>query len=238
MNEPSNATPSKEHAHVPDGQAGHQPAATGLYLLFAHEPYYPLPAREINTSVVAAACLLHPQVRQPDGMRIHQRLACGRRQGEIVPLATLTHELDGGAHWPAVGDWEAVTAGLVRLIRGKRCDALSLGLPPSSAPCCAAAPTPRSASSTRPPRNAPPTARRTERSSWPRYASTSPGPRQAGPCVPATACSTRQGTHRETVLCTAAHGQVPVCGAGPRPPRSRRPGRPGGHQAETGAWSR
>ncbi|MEU6495725.1 hypothetical protein [Streptomyces sp. NPDC046984] len=101
-----------------------------VYLLFAHEPYYPGPgAREINTTVVAANSLLHPQVHQPDGARIHDRLTQGRKQGEIVPLATLTHELNGGADWPAVGDWEAVTADLLQLVRSEHCDALSLGLP-------------------------------------------------------------------------------------------------------------
>ncbi|MFF4795470.1 hypothetical protein ACFY2M_38435 [Streptomyces sp. NPDC001276] len=142
-----------------------------LYLLFAHEPYYPLPAREINTSVVAAACLLHPHVKQPDGIRIHQYLGQGRRPGEIVPLATLTQELGGGAHWPKVGDWEAVVADLVRLIRNEGCDALSLA-PPSSAPCCAAAPTARSASSTRPPRM---------HLLWPPGPKSSPGPGTPAP---------------------------------------------------------
>ncbi|MGW0095558.1 hypothetical protein ACWDWS_42350 [Streptomyces sp. NPDC003328] len=101
-----------------------------VYLLFAHEPYYRGPgAREINTTVVAANSLLHPQVQQPDGIRIHDRLTQGRKQREIVPLATLTHELNGGADWPAVGDWEAVTADLLQLVRSGHCDALSLGLP-------------------------------------------------------------------------------------------------------------
>jgi hypothetical protein len=101
-----------------------------VYLLFAHEPYYPGPGtQEINTTVVAADSLLHPQVLQPDGARIHDRLAQGRKQGEIVPLATLTHELGGGADWPAVGDWERVTTDLLHLIRSGDCDALSLGLP-------------------------------------------------------------------------------------------------------------
>ncbi|WP_438306596.1 hypothetical protein ACSHXN_43995 (plasmid) [Streptomyces sp. HUAS TT11] len=101
-----------------------------VYLLFAHEPYYPGPgAREINTTVVAANSLLQPRVHQPDGIRIHDRLTQARKQGEIVPLATLTHELNGGADWPAVGDWEAVTADLLQLVRSGKCDALSLGLP-------------------------------------------------------------------------------------------------------------
>ncbi|MFD4604369.1 hypothetical protein ACFWPQ_40930 [Streptomyces sp. NPDC058464] len=100
-----------------------------VYLLFAHEPYHPVGSQEINTTVVAAASLLHPSVRQPDGVRIHDRLVRGRRSGEIVPLSTLTHELDGGARWPEVGDWEAVTRDLLQLIRDNDCDALSLGLP-------------------------------------------------------------------------------------------------------------
>ncbi len=80
-----------------------------VYLLFAHEPYYPGPGtQEINTTVVAAGSLRHPQVRQPDGVRIHDLLIQGRQPGEIIPLATLTHELNGGADWPKIGDWEGV----------------------------------------------------------------------------------------------------------------------------------
>ncbi|WP_254401310.1 hypothetical protein [Streptomyces sp. AC555_RSS877] len=119
--------PTKEETNMPqDGQP-----ADEVYLLFAHEAYYPAAAqkREINTSLVAAASLLHPRVRQPDGTRIYERLTRGRRPGEIVPLATLTHELDGGRLWPEVGDWEAVTADLLQLIQEEECDALSLGLP-------------------------------------------------------------------------------------------------------------
>ncbi|MFE1442734.1 hypothetical protein [Streptomyces sp. NPDC058739] len=101
-----------------------------VYLLFAHEPYYSGPGSwEINTTVVAAASLLHPRVRQPDSARIHNRLVRGRRVGEIVPLSTLTHELEGGARWREVGDWEAVTAGLLRLVQDRACDAVSLRLP-------------------------------------------------------------------------------------------------------------
>ncbi|MET9735854.1 hypothetical protein ABZZ79_36090 [Streptomyces sp. NPDC006458] len=109
---------------------GRQEPAHAVYLLFAHEPYYPAPgAREVNTTVVAAASLLHPRIRQPDGARIHDRLVRGRRLGEIVPLSTLTHELDGGARWPEAGDWETVTADLLRLVRQRGCDAVSLCLP-------------------------------------------------------------------------------------------------------------
>jgi hypothetical protein len=110
-------------------QPDHRPRTADVYLLFAHEPYYPGGAQEINTTLVAAASLLHPWVRQPDGAQIHDRLTQGRRPGEIIPLATLTHELDGGADWPKVGDWEGVTENLLQLVRASDCDALSLGLP-------------------------------------------------------------------------------------------------------------
>ncbi|MGW2975775.1 hypothetical protein ACWDBO_56315, partial [Streptomyces mirabilis] len=110
-------------------QEGSEQSTGEVYLLFAHEAYYPAAAQEINTSLVAAASLLHPRVRQPDGARIYDLLTRGRRPGEIVPLATLTHELDGGTRWPEVGDWEAVTADLLQLIQDGECDALSLGLP-------------------------------------------------------------------------------------------------------------
>ncbi|MFD5445732.1 hypothetical protein [Streptomyces tendae] len=109
---------------------GFEQSTGGVYLLFAHEAYYPAPGKEINTSLVAAGALLHPRVRKPDGTRIHERLTRGRRPGEIVPLATLTHELDGGTLWPQVGDWQGVTADLLQLIHGHGCDGLGLGLPP------------------------------------------------------------------------------------------------------------
>lgn len=60
---------------------------------------------------------------------MHDLLTQGRQPGEIIPLATLTHELGGGADWPAVGDWERVTTDLVQLVHSGDCDALSLGLP-------------------------------------------------------------------------------------------------------------
>ncbi|MFJ4790795.1 hypothetical protein [Streptomyces sp. NPDC088794] len=119
--------PPKEVFPMP--QPGQADSTLDVYLLFAHEPYYPAAAQEINTTVVVAASLLHPRVRQPDGARIHDRLVRGRRVGEIVPLATLTHELDGGTRWPEVGDWERVTEDLLQLVRGHDCDALNLGLP-------------------------------------------------------------------------------------------------------------
>ncbi|MBK6019400.1 hypothetical protein JHN45_51225 [Streptomyces sp. MBT53] len=115
---------------MPHVQPGDEIRTTDVYLLFAQEPYYlGEGTQEINTTLVAAASLLHPRVRQPDGVQIHYRLTQGRRPGEIIPLATLTHELGGGADWPTVGDWEHVTADLVQLVRTGGCDALSFGLP-------------------------------------------------------------------------------------------------------------
>ncbi|MER6186819.1 hypothetical protein [Streptomyces sp. NPDC001652] len=116
---PTTPAPSTEPAWQP----------CDVFLLFAHEPYYPASAQEINASLVHSASLLHPLVRQPDGARIHERLTRDREPGQIVLLATLTHELGGGTDWPKVGDWETVIADLVQLIRTGGCDALSLGLP-------------------------------------------------------------------------------------------------------------
>ncbi|MET7685180.1 hypothetical protein [Streptomyces sp. NPDC005423] len=140
--------PLPHHTPPPPPQKGIFPmpqpdpgqAVPNVYLLFAHEPYYPAPAREINTTVVSADSLLHPRLPQPDGARIHALLTHARQQGEIVPLSTLTHELDGGSRWKEVGDWEAVTESLLQLVRDRDCDALSLGLPELSRALLCAAP--------------------------------------------------------------------------------------------------
>ncbi|WP_236067199.1 hypothetical protein [Streptomyces brasiliscabiei] len=122
--------PLKGYRPMPQTRPDDSVRTPHVYLLFAHEPYYPGPGtQEINTTLVAAASLLHPEVQQPDGVRIHDRLTKERKPGEIVPLSTLTHELGGGADWPTVGDWEKVTTDLLRLVRTGECDALSLGLP-------------------------------------------------------------------------------------------------------------
>jgi hypothetical protein len=52
-----------------------------------------------------------------------------RTPGCVVPLSTLTFELDGGRLWPQVADWEAVVVAIVNLTRHKACDAMPLGLP-------------------------------------------------------------------------------------------------------------
>jgi hypothetical protein len=123
-------SPLKGNVLMPQPESSQATRTADVYLLFAHEPYYPGPGtQEINTTVVAAGSLRHPQVRQPDGVRIHDLLVQGRQPGEIIPLATLTHELNGGTDWPKVGDWEGVTTDLVQLVHAGQCDALSLGLP-------------------------------------------------------------------------------------------------------------
>ncbi|MFI1401070.1 hypothetical protein [Streptomyces sp. NPDC020681] len=92
--------------------------AQTVYVLFAHEPYYPPPnAQEINATLVAGASLSHPKVRQPDGIRMHRLLSRGRADGEVVSLATLTHELNGGSDWHRIGDWEQVTSAVLTLVR-------------------------------------------------------------------------------------------------------------------------
>ncbi|MFD5814698.1 hypothetical protein [Streptomyces sp. NPDC127038] len=107
-----------------------QERTTDVYLLFAHEPYFPDQGiQEVNTTVVTAETLLHPQVRQPDGARIHDLLTRGRERGAIVPLSTITHELGGGTKWPEVGDFERVTRDLVVLMQRELCHGLCLRLP-------------------------------------------------------------------------------------------------------------
>jgi hypothetical protein len=103
-----------------------------IYLLSVHEPYeshdHPVP---INATIVHAKTLLHRQVPQPDGGRMYRCLTefPGRSDGCIVPVSTLTAELDGGLFWPLVADWERVVEAIVRLSRGRSCDAMPLGLP-------------------------------------------------------------------------------------------------------------
>jgi hypothetical protein len=104
-----------------------------VYLLMLHEPYaaseYPVP---INATIVHALTLLHPAVPQPDGGRMYRCLTefPSRTPGCLVPLSTLTFELNGGLLWPEIADWKRVVDAVVRLTRDKACDAMPLGLPP------------------------------------------------------------------------------------------------------------
>lgn len=103
-----------------------------VYLLAAHEPYEdPRHPVAINATIVHALTLLHPDLPQPDGGMIFRCLTefPGRKPGEVVPISTLTFELDGGRLWSQVADWAAVTEAVARLARAGRCDSMPLGLP-------------------------------------------------------------------------------------------------------------
>ena len=52
-----------------------------------------------------------------------------RTPGCLVPLSTLTFELDGGLLWPEIANWKRVVDAVVRLVQDKACDAMPLGLP-------------------------------------------------------------------------------------------------------------
>ena len=103
-----------------------------VHLLALHEPYqtpqHPVP---INGTIVHALTRLHPAVAQPDGGHMYRCLTefPGRTEGCLVPLSTLTYELNGGRGWPEVGDWQDVVDTVVELSRAQRCDAMNLGLP-------------------------------------------------------------------------------------------------------------
>lgn len=111
---------------VDDGEARLIVMVQDVYLLMLHEPYespgHPVP---INAMIVHAQTLLHPSVPQPDGGRMYRCLTefPSRTPGCLVPLSTLTFELDGGRLWPQVADWEAVQAAVVSLGRTNGCDA-------------------------------------------------------------------------------------------------------------------
>lgn len=115
-----------------------------VYLLGLHEPYesskHPVP---INATIVHARTLLHPALPQPDGARMYRCLTefPERSEGCVVPLSTLTYELDGGQLWPEIGDWGAIIQGIVRLAQTKNCDAMPLGLPEPTAALLAMGPT-------------------------------------------------------------------------------------------------
>jgi hypothetical protein len=114
-----------------------------VYLLVLHEPYesaeHPVP---VDATIVHALTLLHPLVPQPDGGRMYRCLTefPSRTPGCLVPLSTLTFELDGGRLWPQIADWQAVTDAIVHLSRTRACDAMPLGLPTVAAALLGAGP--------------------------------------------------------------------------------------------------
>ena len=114
-----------------------------VHLLALHEPYespeHPVP---IDATIVHALTLLHPAVPQPDGGRIYRCLTefPSRTPGCLVPLSTLTYELDGGRLWHQVADWEAAVAAIVYLSRTNTCDSIPVGLPPTKSALLASGP--------------------------------------------------------------------------------------------------
>lgn len=115
-----------------------------VYLLALHEPYQqPGHAYPINATIVHAKTLLHVAIAQPDGGLMYRCLTefPNRRAGSVVPLSTLTYELDGGKLWSQIGDWEQVVACVVHLSRTQQCDAMPLGLPEVAAALLSSGPT-------------------------------------------------------------------------------------------------
>lgn len=103
-----------------------------VYFLALHEPYqsadHPVP---INATIVHARTLLHRAVPQPTGGLMYRCLIefPVRFPGCVVPLSTLTFELNGGQGWAQIGDWAAVVGAVIQLGRQGLCDAMPLGLP-------------------------------------------------------------------------------------------------------------
>ena len=64
-----------------------------------------------------------------------------RTPGCLIPLSTLTFELDGGDLWRKVADWDAVMTALVSLSRAGKCDSMNLGLPDEAMFLLASGPT-------------------------------------------------------------------------------------------------
>lgn len=119
-------------------------AVEDVYLLALHQAYesmeHPAP---INATIVHAASLLHPFVPQPDGGLMYRCLTefPARSPGCVVPVSTLTYELDGGCQWPEIGDWGSVVESIVHLSRGHGCDAMALALPQVTSALLAGGPT-------------------------------------------------------------------------------------------------
>jgi hypothetical protein len=101
-----------------------------VYLLFLNRPPDDLPADDGGATVIPAASLDHPELRQPDAQRLFDRLTRHpqRYPGALIFLSDLTAELASeGVGWAQIGiDYEAVTDGLVALHRRGEIRALRL----------------------------------------------------------------------------------------------------------------
>jgi hypothetical protein len=113
------------------GRAEPMPRALkDAYLLFLNRPPDDVPPGDGGATIVAAGSLHHPELPQPDALRLFDRLARqpARHAGALVFLSDLTAELaNEGLTWPEVGiDYEAVTDGVVALHRRRALRALRL----------------------------------------------------------------------------------------------------------------
>lgn len=101
-----------------------------MYLLFLNRPPDDVPPGDGGATIVAASSLHHPELPQPDALRLFDRLALHRPRhaGALVFLSDLTAELASeGLTWPEVGiDYETVTDGVVALHRRRALRALRL----------------------------------------------------------------------------------------------------------------
>jgi hypothetical protein len=106
------------------------PPLEDVYLLFLNRPPDDVPPGNGGATIVAARSLHHPELPQPDALRLFDRLARHptRPAGALVFLSDLTAELaNEGLTWPEVGiDFEAVTDGVVALHRRHALRALRL----------------------------------------------------------------------------------------------------------------
>jgi hypothetical protein len=113
------------------GRAEPMPRALkDAYLLFLNRPPDDVPPGDGGATIVAAGSLHHPELPQPDALRLFDRLALhrARHAGALVFLSDLTAELaNEGLTWPEVGiDYEAVTDRVVALHRRRAVRALRL----------------------------------------------------------------------------------------------------------------
>jgi hypothetical protein len=119
------AQPRRLRSHTP-----WPPRSKDAYLLFLNRPPDDVPPGDGGATIVAAGSLHHPELPQPDALRLFDRLARqpARHAGTLVFLSDLTGELaNEGLTWPEVGiDYEAVTDGVVALHRRRALRALRL----------------------------------------------------------------------------------------------------------------
>jgi hypothetical protein len=116
-----------------------------VYLLAIHEPYRePGAPTAFNGVIVHARTLLSADLPQPEAGRIYRCLTefPGRTPHCLVPLSTLTYELDDGRLWPQIAeDWRGVIDALVALTRiPGRCESRPLAFPALEAAVLAGGP--------------------------------------------------------------------------------------------------